>query len=134
MPGDGIPAAAEIARHSPRTRAVMLTAAGLRRGSDRHQSPAHARRIAGPTPAERDVLRLLDTGLPNPEIAAQLHPSTGTVKPHISSILTSPAPTGSRQRCWRRRQPCSTDVRHTCPPGEHAMPSAHVWAMSTKRE
>lgn len=49
---------------------------------------AAARRIAGLTPAERDVLRLLGTGLSNAQIAAQLHLSSGTVKAHISSILT----------------------------------------------
>ncbi|WP_329554020.1 LuxR C-terminal-related transcriptional regulator [Streptomyces sp. NBC_00696] len=31
------------------------------------------------------------------EIAAQLHPSTGTVKPHISSILTRTDPTNQVQ-------------------------------------
>ncbi|WP_369189022.1 response regulator transcription factor [Streptomyces sp. R08] len=87
MPGDGIPTVDEIAWQSPRTRAVMLTADGLRPGSDRHPSPAHPRRIADPIPAERDVLRLLGTGPSNTEIATQLHLNTGTVKAHIS-ILT----------------------------------------------
>lgn len=53
-----------------------------------HGSEAASRRIADLTPAERDVLRLLGTGLSNAEIAAQLHLSPGTVKAHISSILT----------------------------------------------
>ncbi|MET9862282.1 response regulator transcription factor [Streptomyces smyrnaeus] len=53
-----------------------------------HGSEAASRRIADLTPAERDVLRLLGTGLSNGEIAAQLHLSPGTVKAHISSILT----------------------------------------------
>jgi DNA-binding NarL/FixJ family response regulator len=40
---------------------------------------------------------VLGTGLSNAEIAAQLHPSTGTVKAHISSILT-------RTNCTNRVQ------------------------------
>ncbi len=39
------------------------------------------------TPRERDVLRLLATGASNPDIAKQLHLSTGTVKNHVSAIL-----------------------------------------------
>ncbi|MFZ3566372.1 response regulator [Streptomyces sp. BH097] len=53
-----------------------------------HTSDAATSRIAPLTPAERDILRLLGTGLSNAEIAAQLHLSSGTVKAHISSILT----------------------------------------------
>ncbi|MGD6741184.1 response regulator [Streptomyces sp. BH106] len=137
MPGDGITAVAGIARQSPRTRAVMLTAFGeeptvtsaLRAGAHGyllkdtgpralidavrraaagepvlapqvtrqlvdfrtrmgHSGDAAAGRIADLTPAERDILRLLGTGLSNVEIATQLHLSSGTVKAHISSILT----------------------------------------------
>ncbi|RII12031.1 Response regulator protein VraR [Streptomyces sp. YIM 130001] len=137
MPGDGVSAAAEILRHAPDTRVVMLTAFGeepsvtraLRAGAhgyllkdtgprdliaavrraaageivlapqvtrqlvefrarSGHGSDAASRRIADLTPAERDVLRLLGTGLSNAEIAARLHLSAGTVKAHISSILT----------------------------------------------
>lgn len=138
MPGgDGITAAEEIRRLSPRTCVVMLTAFGeegsvaraLRAGAsgyllkdtgptelihavrlaargepvlapritrallDRHarsdrRAEAALRRIAALTPAERDILRLLGTGLSNAEIADRLHLSTGTVKAHISRILT----------------------------------------------
>ncbi|WP_406414920.1 response regulator [Streptomyces sp. NBC_01614] len=134
---DGIAAAEDITRLSPRTNVVMLTAFGeeasvtraLRAGAngyllkdtgpteliravqlaakgepvlaprvtrqllDRHvqsgrgtESALH--RIAELTPAERDVLRLLGTGLSNSEIADRLYLSAGTVKAHISRILT----------------------------------------------
>ncbi|MFD4256506.1 response regulator [Streptomyces sp. NPDC058534] len=138
MPGrDGITAAEDISRLSPRTCVVMLTAFGeeehvtraLRAGAsgfllkdtgpadliravqlaargepvlapritrqllDRHvrsgrDTEAAQRRVDELTPAERDVLRLLGTGLSNAEIADQLYLSAGTVKAHISRILT----------------------------------------------
>jgi DNA-binding NarL/FixJ family response regulator len=53
-----------------------------------HSNGAAAERLAQLTPAEHDILRLLGTGLSNAEIAGQLHLSSGTVKAHISSILT----------------------------------------------
>ncbi|MFF1650856.1 response regulator [Streptomyces sp. NPDC058240] len=134
---DGIAAAEDIARLSPRTCVVMLTAFGeeasvtraLRAGASgfllKDTGPAeliravqlaargepvlapritrqllerHVRsgrdtevalhRTEELTPAERDVLRLLGTGLSNAEIADQLYLSAGTVKAHISRILT----------------------------------------------
>ncbi|GAA2300923.1 response regulator transcription factor [Streptomyces kunmingensis] len=134
---DGIAAAEDIARISPRTCVVMLTAFGeeasvtraLRAGAsgfllkdtgpaeliravrlaaqgepvlapritrqllERHvesgrSTEAAVRRTDELTPAERDVLRLLGTGLSNAEIAEQLYLSAGTVKAHISRILT----------------------------------------------
>lgn len=134
---DGIAAAEEIARLSPHTRVVMLTAFGeeasvtralrtgasgfllkdtgpaeliravqlaakgepvlspriTRRMMERHvrsgrETEAALRRTEELTPAERDVLRLLGTGLSNAEIADQLYLSAGTVKAHISRILT----------------------------------------------
>ncbi|GAA2412007.1 response regulator transcription factor [Streptomyces pulveraceus] len=135
--GDGIAAAEDIARLSPRTSVVMLTAFGeeesvtraLRAGAggfllkdtgpaelihavrlaargepvlapritrrllERHvtsgrDTEAALRRTEELTPAERDVLRLLGTGLSNAEIADRLYLSAGTVKAHISRILT----------------------------------------------
>ncbi|MFB7493661.1 response regulator [Streptomyces sp. NPDC056161] len=134
---DGIAAAEDIARLSPRTCVVMLTAFGeeasvtraLRAGAsgfllkdtgpmdliravqlaargepvlapritrdllDRHvrsgrDTEAALRRTEDLTAAERDVLRLLGTGLSNAEIADELYLSAGTVKAHISRILT----------------------------------------------
>ncbi|WP_405525134.1 response regulator transcription factor [Streptomyces canus] len=138
MPGkDGIAAAEDIGRLSPRTCVVMLTAFGeeagvtraLRAGAsgfllkdtgpteliravqlaaggepvlapritrqllERHvrsgrDTETALRRTEELTPAERDVLRLLGTGMSNAEIAEQLYLSPGTVKAHISRILT----------------------------------------------
>lgn len=138
MPGgDGITAAREIGRLSPRTCVVMLTAFGeessvtraLRAGAsgfllkdtgpaeliravqlaakgepvlapsvtrqllDRHvrsgrDTETALTRLNGLTPAEREVLRLVGTGMSNAEIAGELHSSAGTVKAHISRILT----------------------------------------------
>ncbi|MFF0223676.1 response regulator [Streptomyces sp. NPDC004629] len=134
---DGIAAAEEIARLSPHTRVVMLTAFGeeasvtralragaggfllkdtgpaeliravqlaakgepvlapriTRRMMERHvrsgrETEAALRKTEELTPTERDVLRLLGTGLSNAEIADQLYLSAGTVKAHISRILT----------------------------------------------
>ncbi|MDT0438912.1 MULTISPECIES: response regulator transcription factor [Streptomyces] len=134
---DGVTAAEDIGRLSPRTCVVMLTAFGeeasvaraLRAGAsgyllkdtgpqdlidavrraargepvlapritrgllDRHtrtelRAEAARRRTAELTPAERDVLRLLATGLSNGEIADRLRLSAGTVKAHISRVLT----------------------------------------------
>ncbi|MGW0574230.1 response regulator [Streptomyces tauricus] len=134
---DGIAAAEDISRLSPRTCVVMLTAFGeeasvtraLRAGAsgfllkdigpaklihavqlaakgepvlapsitrqllERHvrsgrDTEAALRRTEELTPAERDVLRLLGTGQSNTEIADQLYLSAGTVKAHISRILT----------------------------------------------
>ncbi|MCX4850360.1 response regulator transcription factor [Streptomyces sp. NBC_00893] len=145
MPGrDGIAAAQDITRLSPRTHVVMLTAFGeeasvtraLRAGAAGYllkdtgpNELIHAVRLAAKgepvlaprvtrqllerhvqygrdtenalrrteelTPAERDVLSLLGRGLSNPEIADELYISTGTVKAHISRILTR---TGSANR------------------------------------
>ncbi|MFC9651631.1 response regulator [Streptomyces sp. NPDC059892] len=139
MPGrDGIAAAEEIARISPATHVVMLTAFGeeqsvtrsLRVGANgfllkdtgptelihsvrraatgepvlapritRQLMEQHVRstqdtqdarrRTEKLTAAEREVLRLVGTGLSNAEIADQLYLSAGTVKAHISRILTS---------------------------------------------
>ncbi|MFB7656918.1 MULTISPECIES: response regulator [unclassified Streptomyces] len=82
-------------------RAVQLAARGepvlapriTRQLLDRHvrsgrDTEAARRRVDELTPAERDVLRLLGTGLSNAEIADQLYLSAGTVKAHISRILT----------------------------------------------
>jgi DNA-binding NarL/FixJ family response regulator len=49
----------------------------------------------GLTEREAEILRLIASGLNNPEIAARLFVSTHTVKSHINRIF---AKTGSRDR------------------------------------
>ncbi|MFF3688247.1 response regulator [Streptomyces sp. NPDC002187] len=51
------------------------------------QEPA-ARGLDRLTDRERDVLVLIAEGLSNTDIAARMHLSTGTVKDHVSAILT----------------------------------------------
>ncbi len=137
MPGgDGLTAAADIARHHPETNVVVLTTFGedryvaealkagavgfllkdtgpadliqairvaargesvlapaiVRRLAERFLVPDSAdlarKRLEQLTPTERDVLREVGTGASNAEIAATLFMGSGTVKAHLSRILT----------------------------------------------
>ncbi|MFF5471333.1 response regulator [Streptomyces achromogenes] len=49
------------------------------------------------TEREREVLKLIAEGLSNTDIAARMHLSTGTVKDHVSAILTKLEVTGRVQ-------------------------------------
>ena len=75
---DAQPAAAVVAR-----RLRTLGEQGLPRGP----RSATAANPAGLTSREAEVLRLLVTGLTNPEIAARLVLSGRTVDNHVSAIL-----------------------------------------------
>jgi DNA-binding NarL/FixJ family response regulator len=54
----------------------------------RPRPPAAALPLAGLTPRETEVLRLVAEGLSNPEIAARLVVSEETVKTHVSRMLS----------------------------------------------
>jgi DNA-binding NarL/FixJ family response regulator len=54
----------------------------------RPRPPAGAVSLAGLTPRETEVLRLVAEGLSNPEIAARLVVSEETVKTHVSRMLS----------------------------------------------
>jgi DNA-binding NarL/FixJ family response regulator len=137
MPGgDGLTAAADLARLHPETNVVVLTTFGedryvaealkagavgfllkdtgpadliqairvaargdsvlapaiVRRMVERYLEPDAAdlarTRLEPLTPTERDVLREVGTGASNAEIAATLFMASGTVKAHLSRILT----------------------------------------------
>ena len=62
--------------------------------SHRTGSP-HPSSNAGGAAREAEVLRLVADGLPNKEIAAQLHLSPRTVEKHVESLLRK---TGARSR------------------------------------
>ncbi len=53
-----------------------------------HRQPQSQQRLAPLTEREREVLTLIGRGRSNQEIAAALHLSTGTVKTHVTHILT----------------------------------------------
>ncbi|MFD8380710.1 response regulator [Streptomyces sp. NPDC059679] len=86
----GVRAVADGAAYlSPKVaaRVVAHLAAGGA-GARAERRAAARRRVEALTPRERQVLALLGAGLTNGRIARRLHVVEGTVKAHVSSILT----------------------------------------------
>ncbi|MDT9680738.1 response regulator transcription factor [Streptomyces sp. TRM76323] len=86
----GVRAVADGAAYlSPKVAARVVAHLAATGAGDRAARRDTAReRVASLTPRERDVLSLLGTGLSNAQIARRLHVVEGTVKAHVSSILS----------------------------------------------
>lgn len=76
------------------SRAVWQSHPGAAEPADEDEETARVRRL---TEREREVLVLVAEGLSNGEIGARIHLSAGTVKDHVSAILTK-LRVGSRVR------------------------------------
>jgi DNA-binding NarL/FixJ family response regulator len=66
---------------------VYVPPALLRPGAAAPDAPARRERVTALTPRQRDVLRLMQKGLTNREIADVLGISAATVKVHVAAIL-----------------------------------------------
>lgn len=86
----GVRAVADGAAHlSPKVAARVVAhlaagGAGARAG----RRAAAREKVTGLTPREREVLSFLGSGLSNGQIARRLHVVEGTVKAHVSSVLS----------------------------------------------
>ena len=76
---------AETIREANRGRATIDSAAAQALVASAGESPSHSDEL---TPREREILTLLVAGKTNKEIAGQLSLSAGTVRFHVSNILS----------------------------------------------
>ncbi|MFE9723606.1 response regulator [Streptomyces sp. NPDC005794] len=86
----GVRAVADGAAYlSPKVAArVVAHLASGGAGTQAGRRAAARERVAGLTPREREVLSFLGSGLSNGQIARRLHVVEGTVKAHVSSVLS----------------------------------------------
>lgn len=83
-----VPQIAEAVRVVAAGETILFPAALRRMVSARPLGSAEALPRASLTGREEEVLRLMATGLPNPEIAESLTVSLETVKTHVGNVLT----------------------------------------------
>jgi ATP/maltotriose-dependent transcriptional regulator MalT len=67
---------------------VVVEASAVASAPRQVEEPPEAAEFGGLSPRELDVLRLLATGQSNPEIADALYIGRGTVRTHVSNILS----------------------------------------------
>ncbi|MFB4424395.1 response regulator [Streptomyces sp. QL37] len=86
----GVRAVADGAAYlSPKVAArVVAHLASGGAGAEAGRRAAAREKVAGLTPREREVLSFLGSGLSNGQIARRLHVVEGTVKAHVSSVLS----------------------------------------------
>lgn len=86
----GVRAVADGAAYlSPKVAArVVAHLASGGAGAQAGRRAAAREKVAGLTPREREVLSFLGSGLSNGQIARRLHVVEGTVKAHVSSVLS----------------------------------------------
>ncbi|RAQ96397.1 DNA-binding response regulator [Thermogemmatispora tikiterensis] len=88
----------------PSIASKLLIEFGRREKGDRNQPQSAEGRGEGLSARERDVLRLLAQGASNREIAQQLCLAEGTVKNHVSNILSKLQVTNRTQAASKARE------------------------------
>lgn len=86
-PLKGLMEAVEVVARDGSLCSPRIAATLLRRVASLGADPERRDQDEGLTPREREILTLIELGLPNKQIATELHLSLATVKNHVHSIL-----------------------------------------------